>query len=273
MDHRSKIKKEDRKTRRAAERIRRWLDDLRRRQMQAERERRRRWLLVLLLLLLESKPVQSFFLSAGPVPVAPPPPRTENPKRRKRLDEFEERPPFDIAEHIYWDCSTRPGEAHLEVMDGLTWEDIVYLTRIHEPHKLKARTYKEKVPGMPDRYSDEPPHVWTLLDHLREDFLRRDAAAALKTMLPDQDHGWIDACIGELGGWKEIRYCRSRTPDATLWAISRAAARWREERLREEEASKQHAEQAILRLHETQRQNTLSRNDPDAEGEVKMQLP
>ena len=69
-------KKEDRKKcRAAADRLRRYIEDLRRRQMRAERDRRRKWLLALLLWALESTPVQMFFPSPDPAPVPPPPPK------------------------------------------------------------------------------------------------------------------------------------------------------------------------------------------------------
>jgi hypothetical protein len=233
-------KEEDRKFRYAAERWRKWIEDLRRRQQRNERDRRRKLLLALLLALLESKPVQAFF----PVGFAAQDPARQNRQARparklaKNSDLGAEDDQRTDYERIYLsDYSPRFGEEHLEVMDGLTWNDIIALHRQYRPHLFPKFT---PVPGMPKRYADEAVHIWTLLDHLQYDFLRNDAIKALKLLVDPGSHEWIDTCANGAQGnsWKNLRYCRGRTPDMTLAEFPRAANRWREEQRREAEERK-----------------------------------
>lgn len=234
-------KEEDRKKRRAAKDRRRWLED-RRREMQAEGDRRRKLLLFLLLMFLDSKPARLFFPPYDPAPVPPPASAAQPKRRRKRSDETGERPSFNHEEHICFDYSTRPEERHLHVMDGLTYEDIIDLDRTHRPYLFKTPA---PIPGTPDRYSykEMPPHVWTLLDHLGSPYHRPDALTALRLVVNEKAHDWIDACATREGGWKELKRCRTKTPAMTLAEFPRAAARWREAQRREDEERKKESKE------------------------------
>ncbi|NTH43009.1 hypothetical protein G6K98_00025 [Agrobacterium rhizogenes] len=235
-------KKVKRPTNRRSSRLLAWIEALRQRQLRWERDRRRKWLLFLLLMLLDSKPAQMFFPSFDPDP-APTLPRTNRlrlKKRKKADDETGERPAFDANEHVFFDYSTRPGEHHLHVVDGLTYEDILELNRIHRPHLLKTPA---SIPGMPDRYKELPPHVWTLVEHLSSAYHRRDAITALKLVVSQEAHDWIDVCSASDDGWKELKRCRMKTPEMTIREFSRAAERWREEHHREAEEQKKEAKE------------------------------
>ncbi|CDZ46980.1 hypothetical protein [Neorhizobium galegae] len=222
-------KDEGRKKRRADERFRRWLED-RRRQMQREHDRRRKWLLLLLLMMFDSKPVRTFFSSPEPVavPAKGPPPR----KSKKKIAAVETR--TDYERHYLFDHAPRRGEERHEVMDGLTYADIIALNKIHRPHLFQRPA---PIPGMPDRYKGEAVHIWTLLDHLGSDYHRADAIKALKLLVDESAHDWIDACAKGANGnsWRDLRICRRRTPEMTLCDFPRAAAWWRESVRREEE--------------------------------------
>jgi len=224
------LKKEDRKRRRADERWRRYIQDLRRRQIQAslDRARRRRWLLALLLALLESTPMQMFFPSPDPAPT-PAPPKTSPARKSQKKAAVETLSDYD--RHYLFDHRPRRGEEHLEVYDGLTYSDIA-------AHRPRLSLKFQPIPGMPDRYRDEPVHIWTLLDHLGSDYHRRDAIKALKLLVDKSAHAWIDACaVGENGSsWRDLRLCRQRTPEMTVRDFPRMAAWWRESVRREAEA-------------------------------------
>jgi hypothetical protein len=222
----------ERKSRRVADQLRRWIEDLRRRQMQAERNRRRKWLLFLFLALLESKPVQAFFSMRGFTPLPVPRQMSRQRKSQKEKAANEDMRTDDERRYLY-DYAPRRGEESAEVMDGLTWTDIVALNRIYRPHLFRTAP----IPGMPDRYKDKPPHVWTLLDHIGSDYHRKDALAALKLLVDGEAHDWIDACGKGANGssWKDLRTCRQRTPDMTISDFPRAAAWWRETTRREAE--------------------------------------
>ncbi|MDP9628729.1 UNVERIFIED_ORG: hypothetical protein J2W85_000777 [Ensifer adhaerens] len=227
---------ENRKRRRVDEWFRRWTEELRRRQMNAERDRRTKWLLFLLLLVLDSKPVRSFFSLHDPAP-AQTPLQAAQPRLRKRNqadDHVGKSPAFDINEHVFFDYSTRPGEEHLHVFDGLTHADIDELNRIHRPHLFSTPA---PVPGMPERYAHEPVHIWTLLDHLGSDYHRADAVTALKLLIDESAHDWIHACTcgSEGNSWRDLRLVRQRTPAMTIAEFPRAAARWRDQLRREAE--------------------------------------
>lgn len=230
-----------RKRRRTAVRWRKWI---RRRQMLQQRDRRRKWLLALLLWALELQPAQMFFVPLDPAPGPAPVKRLPVKKSAKCSDLTAEDDPRTDYERLYIsDCSTRYGEEHQEVMDGLTYHDIVALQRINRPWLFPKF---KPIPGMPDRYKDEPVGIWTLLDHLQYDFLRSDAVKALKLLVDPGSHDWIDACAAGTQGnsWKDLRlYCKSRTPDATIQAFPRAAARWREEQRREAEERRKEAKE------------------------------
>ncbi|MBY3387616.1 hypothetical protein ACC772_20095 [Rhizobium ruizarguesonis] len=233
---------EDRKSRRAAKDRRRSLEE-RRRQMQAERNRLRKRLLLLLLWLLESAPVRAFFDVQISLPHPTLQQRQPKPARKsaKNRDLGAEDDPRSEYERLYLcDRSTRYGEEHLEVVDGLTWNDIVALNRQHRPHLSPKFT---PIPGMPGRYIAEPVHVWTLLDHLHYEFLRKDAIAALKLIVDPTAHEWIDACASTSNGWKQLCYCRGRTPHATIAEFPRASERWREEQRREADERKKEAKE------------------------------
>lgn len=236
-------KKEARTKRHAAEKFRRWIEEQRRRQMQAERDRRRKWLIFLLLMLLDTKPAQMLFPSFNRTPVPTPCADQLKLKKRKRADdETGERPAFDINEHIFFDYSTRPGEHHLHVVDGLTYEDILELNRIHRPHLFKTPA---PIPGMPARYADARPHVWSLLDHLSSAYHRKDAITALKLLVSPEAHDWIDSCSASDDGWKELKRCRMKTPEMTVREFPRAAERWREQQRREAEERKREAKETL----------------------------
>ncbi|WP_412064670.1 hypothetical protein [Rhizobium sp. SYY.PMSO] len=236
-------KDESRKRRRAADRWRKWIEDLHRRQQRAERDRRRRWLLTLLLALLESKPVQAF----SPVDFA-----AQYPTQQKRQPELprksEKKAPSadtisDYDRHYLYDHRPRRGEEHLEVYDGLTYEDIAAYNREHRP-RLSPKFLH--IPGMPKRYSDEPVHIWTLLFEMQYPHARPDAITALKLIVDPSAHAWIDACAAETNGltWKDLsRQCRRRTPEMTAREFPRAAERWREELRSEAEERKKEAKE------------------------------
>lgn len=227
----TQIQKEDRKRRRAAEKIRCWIEQLRRRHMYQERDRRRKWLLFLLLWALESKPAQMFFPSPD-LPLSPAPEKAKKRKSEKNFTNAEETRTDDERRFLF-DYAPRRGEENAEVMDGLTWTDIVALNRIHCPYLFKTAP----IPGMPDRYKDNPPHVWSLLDHIGSDYHREDAITALKLLVDKEAHDWIDACSTGANGnsWKDLRLVHQRTPQMTIAEFPRAAARWREELRRETE--------------------------------------
>lgn len=236
-------KEETRKRRRAAERLRKWNEDLRRRKMQQQdRDRRRRWLIALLLTLLEFKPVQMFF----PVHFAQavPPEQKRQPKPSRKSEEKAETVDTrtDDERRFLYDYATRRGEEHLEVYDGLTYADIVEYNKIHRPWLFPVF---KPIPGMPKRYADEPTHVWTLLFEMQYPHARDEAIAALKLIVDPSSHDWIDACSKGAGNltWKDLRKCRSRTPDATLYEFPRYAARWREDQRREAEERKREAKE------------------------------
>jgi hypothetical protein len=239
-------KEEDLKRRRTAERWRKWIEELRRRQQRQERDRRRRWLIALLLALIESKPVQMFFpvhFAAADPPQQKRPPKA--PRKSQKKDEFDNRDdPLDEYDRRYLsDYSTRYGEENQEVYDGLTHEDIVAYNRVHRPWLFPVF---KPVPGMPKRYADEPAHVWTLLFEMQYPHARDEAIAALKLIVDPSSHDWISACAKGVGDltWKDLRKCRSRTPDATLYEFPRYAERWREEQRREAEERKREAKEA-----------------------------
>jgi hypothetical protein len=237
-------KEEDRKRRRADERWRRYIQDLRRRHMQAERDRRRRWLLALLLWALESTPVQMFFPMPDPAPVPPPPPKTSPARKSEKKAPVEAVSDYD--RHYLFDHRPRRGEEHLEVYDGLTYRDIDELNRIHRPHLFPKFT---PIPGMPKQYADEPVNVLALFDHMSSDYHRSDAIKALKLIVAPESHAWIDACATETNGltWKDLRrQCRRRTPEMTTREFPRAAERWREELRREAEERKREANETPL---------------------------
>jgi hypothetical protein len=227
-------KEEDRKKRRAADDRRRWLE-ARRRQMQVESDRRRKWLLFLLLMILDSKPAQRFFPSPNP---APPPTTPKRSAVRKSENKAAVETLSDYDRHYLYDHRPRRGEEHLEVYDGLTWSDIIALNRIHRPHLFPAF---KPIPGMPERYRDEPINVLTLFDHMDSYYHRPDAIKALKLIVDSSAHDWIDACATEVGDltYKDLRrQCKRRTPAMTLHEFPRAATRWRDEQRREAEEKK-----------------------------------
>lgn len=238
------IRKENQhERRRAAERWQRYLAELRRRQEQAARDRRKRllWLIMIWLTILKSIPTQLFF------PVyfaeADPPQKKSQPqhgRKYRKKEDFDRRddPVSDYDRHYLFDHRPRYGEEEQEVYDGLTYNDIVALNRIHRPWLFPVF---EPVPGMPKRYADEPVHVWTLLYEMQHPHARGDAFAALKLIVDHTSHDWIDACSAEQDGlsYKDLRrQCMRRTPDATLYEFPRAAARWREDQRREAEERK-----------------------------------
>jgi hypothetical protein len=224
-----------RNRRRAAERFRRWIEDLRRRQMQAERDRHRRRLLALLLALLESKPVQMFFPVVFVVQAPAPPKQQPQPSRKSEEKTATVDTRSDDERRFLYDYATRRGEEHLEVYDGLTYADIVAYNRVHRPWLFPKFV---PIPGMPDRYKDEPVHIWTLLDHIGSDYHRKNAIVALKLIVNRDAHDWIDACAATDDGWKDLTKCRRRTPEMTAYEFPRAAARWREDQRREAEERK-----------------------------------
>jgi hypothetical protein len=229
-------KEESRKRRRTAERWRRWIEDLRRRKMQQQdRDRRRRWLLALLLALLESKPVQMFF----PVLIVAPDPALskQRPKPSRKSEEKSETVDTRTNDErrFLYDYAPRHGEEHLEVYDGLTWNDIVAYNKVHRPWLFPKFV---PIPGMPDRYKDEPVHIWTLLDHISSDYHRKNAIVALKLIVNRDAHDWIDACAASDEGWKDLPKCRRPTPEMTIYEFPRTAARWREDQRREAEERK-----------------------------------
>ncbi|MDP9875259.1 hypothetical protein [Agrobacterium tumefaciens] len=124
-------------------------------------------------------------------------------------------------------------------MDGLTYADIIALNKIHRPHLFQQPA---PIPGMPNRYK-KAVHIWTLLDHLGSDYHRRDAIKALKLLVDESAHDWIDACAKGANGnsWRDLRICRRRTPEMTIYDFPRAAAWWRESVRREEEEKKRTA--------------------------------
>ncbi len=235
------IKKEKkRQRRRASERWQRHLAELRRRREEAERDRKRRlrWLIMLWLMILESIPTPTF----SPVILADEDPRQQKPqpprsRKSRKKEEFDKRddPRSEDDRRYLSDYSPRYGEESQEVYDGLTWNDVIAYNKIHRPWLFPAFA---PVPGTPQRYIDEPLHVWALLDHLKHDFLRKDAITALKLLVEPDAHPWIDACAATTNGWKQLCYCRGRTPDMTVAAFPRAAALWREEQRREAEERK-----------------------------------
>lgn len=217
-----KTEKEDRKKRDADETRRRRLEDQRRRRKRQEDEKRRIWAWVLLLVLLDNldKQVKALIASFVDRPAPPPNPYQAPPKLKKVKKE-----PFDIGDHIRRDYATRPGEEHLEIMDGLTATDIHQLRESHRP--------RLRIGGMPERYAHAWPHIWTLLDHLSYDCLRKDAMTAIKMSVPRSLHAWIDERATTVGGWRDIRMCRQTTPEATVGAMRRAA--WQAEECRRQE--------------------------------------
>ncbi|RKD55746.1 hypothetical protein [Rhizobium sp. WW_1] len=233
-------KEETRERRRAAERFRRWLEDLRRRQQQADRDRRRKWLIALLLALLDSRPVQMFF----PVHFAEadPPQQKRQLKPSRNSEERSETVDTrtDDERRFLYDYAPRYGEESQEVYDGLTWNDIVAYNKIHRPHLFPRFV---PIPGMPARYSSEPVHVWTLLFEMQYPHARRDAIAALKFIVDPASHDWITACASLDDGWKDLKKCWMRTPDLTVYEFPRAAARWREELRRDAEEKKRDAKE------------------------------
>ncbi|MDR6820240.1 hypothetical protein J2X76_005437 [Neorhizobium sp. 2083] len=238
-------REKQRKRRRAAERWQRHLAELRRRREQADRDRRKRllWLIMLWLTILESIPTPTFFPVA--FAEADPPQQKRQPKpprKSQKKDEFDNRddPRSEDDRRYLSDYSPRYGEESQEVYDGLTWNDIIAYNKVHRPWLFPASV---PVPGTPKRYIDEPLHVWTLLDHLKHDFLRKDAITALKLLVDGDAHPWIDACAATTNGWKQLCYCRGRTPDMTIAAFPRAAALWREEQRREGEERKREAKE------------------------------
>ncbi|CDZ73253.1 Hypothetical protein NGAL_HAMBI2610_48830 [Neorhizobium galegae bv. orientalis] len=235
--------KTDTEESRVAERFHRWLAGLRRRKMQQQdRDRRRRWLIALLLALLESKLMQVVFPvhCVAPYP-ARPKQKSSRPRNSEKSTESADTRTDDERRYLY-DYAPRRGEEHLEICDGLTWNDIVAHNRVHRPWLFPKF---EPVPGMPTRYADAPVHVWTLLDHIGSAYHRPDAIVALKLITDESVHDWIDACSKGAGDltWKDLRKCRSRTPNATLYEIPRYAARWREEQRREAEERKREAKE------------------------------
>jgi hypothetical protein len=223
-------------------RWRKWIEDLRRRQQRQEGDRRRRWLLTLLLALLESKPIQWFF----PVHFAEahPPEQKRQPqpptKSEEKITTADTR--TDDERRYLYDYAPRRGEEHLEVYDGLTWADIVEYNKIHRPWLFPAFT---PIPGMPDRYKDEPVHIWTLLDHIGSEYHRKNAIVALKLIVNRDAHDWIDACAATDEGWKDLPKCRRRTPEMTAYEFPRTAARWREDQRREAEERKREAKEML----------------------------
>ena len=174
----------------------------------------------------------SFALDPAPPP-APALPR----KSEEKIPDLELCDDYD--RHYLFDHRPRRGEEHLEVYDGLTYQDIVAANRIHRPH-LSPKFIP--VSGMPSRYAEEPVDVWELLDHIDSDYHREQALIALKLIVDPEARDWIDACAAEVGGltYKDLRRkCRQRTPSWTLYEFPRAAARWREEQRREAEERKQ----------------------------------
>ncbi|MEZ2224542.1 hypothetical protein [Rhizobium sp. RCC_161_2] len=226
-----------RKHRRAAERWQRHLAELHRRREQADRDRKRRlrWLIMLWLMVLESIPTATF----SPVILADEDARQQKrqpprPRKSRKKDELDKRddPRSEDDRRYMSDYSPRYGEESQEVYDGLTWSDIIAHNKVHRPWLFPVF---KPLPGTPQRYIDEQLHIWTLLDHLKHDFLRKDAISALKLIVASDAHPWVDACAALPNGWKQLRYCRGRTPDMTIAAFPRMAALWREEQRREAE--------------------------------------
>ncbi|MBO9135152.1 hypothetical protein J5289_21720 [Rhizobium sp. B230/85] len=216
------LKEEARKKRRAEHRWLQYLEDIEQRKKQYERERRRLALLLIILLIIFSAPIKPVFIRiySAQVPLALPPSRSLKKNERHSSE-------FDYTLHIERDFAPRYGEENLEIMDGLTADDVAQIRRQHQPPKVK-------IPGMPDRYADEWPHPHTLLDHLQHDFFRADAIAALKKITPAHVHDWLDqAAIGD--GWKALRLSRQKTKEETLATMPLEAARWREDLKREAE--------------------------------------
>ncbi|MND52877.1 hypothetical protein D3C80_439020 [compost metagenome] len=236
-------KEKDRKRRRAAERWQLYLAELRHRRDQTDRDRRRRllWLIMLWALILEAIPTPTFFFARIPAADLPQQKRQSKPSgKSQKKDEFDKHddPRSDDERRYLSDYSTRFGEESQQVYDGLTYNDIVALNKIHRPWLFPVF---KPVPGMPRRYADEPVHVWTLFYHMTSDYHRPDAIKALKVIADPAAHDWIDACSAEQDGlsYKDLRrQCMRRTPDATLYEFPRAAARWREEKRREAEERK-----------------------------------
>lgn len=241
LDHIKRQK--DRSLRRAAERWQRHLAELRRRRDQADRDRKKRlrWLIMLWLMILESIPTPLF--TPVILPAEDPPQRKRQLSRPRKLckkDELDKRddPRTDDDRRYLSDYSPRYGEESQEVYDGLTWSDIIAYNKVHRPWLFPVF---KPLPGTPQRYIDEQLHIWTLLDHLKHDFLRKDAITALKLLVDPDAHPWIDACAATTNGWKQLCYCRGCTPDMTIAAFPRAAALWREEQRREAEERKKEA--------------------------------
>ncbi|ARQ11020.1 hypothetical protein NXC12_CH03027 [Rhizobium etli] len=238
------LKEEASKRLGAAERFRRYIQDLRHRQrMKDERDRRRKWLLALLLAMLESKPAQAFF----PVVFAEPDPayqkRQPQPTKKSEKNVAADDPRTDDERRYLYDYAPRRGEEHLEVYDGLTYSDIIAKNKIYRPWLFPKF---EPIPGMPERYADGPVHIWTLLDHLGSDYHRPEAITALKLIVGVESHDWIDACAAEVDGltWKDLRrQCRRRTPEMTLHEFPRSATRWRDEQRRETEERKREVDE------------------------------
>ncbi len=244
----AQIQKEKKRKRTAAERWQRHLADLRRRREQAERDRKKRllWLIMIWISILESIPTQLFFpIHFAAMDTHEQKRQPQRPRKSQKKEDFDRRddPVSDYDRHYLFDHRPRYGEEEQEVYDGLTYDDIVALNKVHRPWLLAKF---EPIPGMPRRYAEEPAHVWTLLYEMQHPHARGDAIAALKLITDADAHGWIDACEKEIDGlsYKDLRrQCMRRTPDATLFEFPRAAARWREEQRREAEERKLEAKE------------------------------
>ncbi|PZM10168.1 hypothetical protein [Rhizobium tubonense] len=228
---------ERRKKRRADYWLRLWLNDLRRRQMKGKRHRRRKWLLALMLIIFGqiARPFAMTPPQPLPAPSLKPRPLMKKPTRRKA---------FDLQEHVDRDYAPRTGEQAEELFDGLTSRDISQI-------RYEARPV---IPGLPERYGKEWPHLFTLLDHLQYPFARQDAITVIKKMVSPAIHDWIDSSVEEDGG-KAIRRCRSKSPEETLAAMPRAASQWREQLRRD-------AEQRRLDAEEEQKNSSKPPNGP-----------
>ncbi len=206
---------------------RRWLEEIRRRRKLRDNQKRRFWAWLLFIQALDNldRQVKAFAVSLFARLTQPR--RPSHPNIKNKIVRT-----FDMDEHIRRDCASRPGEAHLEIMDGMTHLDIQELKDRHRP----------RIPGLPARYDREWPHIWTLLDHLQYPWFRKDAIKALKMSTPRHVHAWVDECAMTNDGWKDIRKCRRETRDATVAAIQRVAWQAGADRLREIEEIKKSME-------------------------------
>lgn len=209
MNKLDNLDRNDKKKRAAAEKWRRWLTELRRRQLRNEQEQKRYTRLLLMwLILLEFSgrvfhPIIYFAFRNSSIQSGP-------------RDPISHKTRFDYGDYLNRDYSAPSEQHHLEVMDGLTYQNISQIR-----HEQRAN-----YPELPERYRHEWPHPHTLLFQLRwYPHMRNDVVGALKLSVPRTLHAWLDASLAEDGGYS-IRSCRRPTAEETFAAMPREARRW-----------------------------------------------